>query len=256
MAEGRPGWGSPASSVANVSGAGPSQGGLASLRRFGTVDGPKGSLGTLLVGLGGSRWCPGCQVGATPPRGAPGWTNKGREWIESAVGSPARTPLAIEGAMADDLDDDQTEESLDPPDEEALDDDDDDDKDDDDSELERAQRALAKTNRENRRLKAEARERANKADEDGGKHKERADRLQAELDELYADAYATERFVEVVDAPPATKYVLGSNSCRMHVRWDERTGRILVIAVLDNLVKGAAGQAVQAFNVLFGLAEE
>lgn len=78
---------------------------------------------------------------------------------------------------------------------------------------------------------------------------------QAELDELYADAYATEPFVEVVGAPPATKHVLGSNVCRVHVRADERTGRVIAIAVLDNLVKGAAGQAVQAFNVLFGMPE-
>ncbi|CAN5656385.1 N-acetyl-gamma-glutamyl-phosphate reductase [soil metagenome] len=79
---------------------------------------------------------------------------------------------------------------------------------------------------------------------------------QSELDEMYGDAYATERFVEVVGAAPATKHVLGSNVCRVHVRADERTGRILAIGVLDNLVKGAAGQAVQAFNVLFGMPEQ
>ena len=48
---------------------------------------------------------------------------------------------------------------------------------------------------------------------------------------------------------------LGSNHARVHVRCDERTGRILAIAVIDNLVKGAAGQAIQAFNVAFGLPE-
>jgi len=79
---------------------------------------------------------------------------------------------------------------------------------------------------------------------------------QGELDELYAAAYGSERFVEVVGAPPATKHVLGSNDVRVRVHHDTRAGRILVIAVLDNLVKGAAGQAVQAFNVLFGLPEE
>ena len=78
---------------------------------------------------------------------------------------------------------------------------------------------------------------------------------QAELDSLYADFYSGERFVSVVDAPPATKHVTGSNDFRVHVRWDERTGRVLALGVLDNLVKGAAGQAVQAFNVLFGLPE-
>jgi N-acetyl-gamma-glutamyl-phosphate reductase len=78
---------------------------------------------------------------------------------------------------------------------------------------------------------------------------------QDELDELYRSAYADEPFVTVVDAPPATKHVTGSNEARVFVRWDERTGRILALAVIDNLVKGAAGQAVQAFNVVFGLAE-
>ncbi len=78
---------------------------------------------------------------------------------------------------------------------------------------------------------------------------------QAQLDELYADAYADEPFVTVVGTPPATKHVLGSNHARVHVRLDERSGRIIALAVLDNLVKGAAGQAVQAFNVVHGLPE-
>ena len=78
---------------------------------------------------------------------------------------------------------------------------------------------------------------------------------QAELDELYADAYADEPFVTVVASPPATKHVTGSNQVLVHVRLDERTGRIIAIAVEDNLVKGAAGQAVQAFNVVHGLPE-
>jgi N-acetyl-gamma-glutamyl-phosphate reductase len=78
---------------------------------------------------------------------------------------------------------------------------------------------------------------------------------QAELDALYADAYDGEPFVTVVDTPPATGHVLGSNHARVFVRADERTGRILAIGVIDNLVKGAAGQGVQAFNLVFGLAE-
>jgi hypothetical protein len=79
---------------------------------------------------------------------------------------------------------------------------------------------------------------------------------QSELDALYAQAYAGEPFVQVVGSPPATKHVLGSNNFHVHVRADERTGRVLALGVLDNLVKGAAGQAVQAFNVLFGLPEQ
>lgn len=78
---------------------------------------------------------------------------------------------------------------------------------------------------------------------------------QAELDDLYAAAYGDEPFVTVTPAPPATKHVLGSNEFRVWSGVDDRTGRILAIGVLDNLVKGAAGQAVQAFNVLHGLPE-
>jgi N-acetyl-gamma-glutamyl-phosphate reductase len=79
---------------------------------------------------------------------------------------------------------------------------------------------------------------------------------QAELDDLYASAYGGETFVAVSADPPATKHVTGSNHVRVHVHHDPRTGRVLVLSVLDNLVKGAAGQAVQAFNVVFGLPED
>jgi N-acetyl-gamma-glutamyl-phosphate reductase len=78
---------------------------------------------------------------------------------------------------------------------------------------------------------------------------------QAELDAIYADAYAAEPFVTVVADPPATKHVAGSNHVRVHVHHDPRTGRVLAIGVLDNLVKGAAGQAIQAFNIVHGLDE-
>ena len=78
---------------------------------------------------------------------------------------------------------------------------------------------------------------------------------QAELDALYHSAYDDEAFVEVVAAPPATKHVTGSNLFKVHPRSDPRTGRVLVLGVLDNLVKGAAGQAIQAFNLVFGLPE-
>jgi N-acetyl-gamma-glutamyl-phosphate reductase len=78
---------------------------------------------------------------------------------------------------------------------------------------------------------------------------------QAELDALYDEAYRDEPFVQVVTDPPATKHVLGSNLCRICIKVDPRSGRVLAIGVIDNLVKGAAGQAVQALNVLFGLPE-
>ena len=78
---------------------------------------------------------------------------------------------------------------------------------------------------------------------------------QPELDALYAAAYEREPFVRVVAAPPSTKHTTGSNHVLVHVRLDERTGRIIAIGVEDNLVKGAAGQAVQAFNLVHGLPE-
>jgi N-acetyl-gamma-glutamyl-phosphate reductase len=77
----------------------------------------------------------------------------------------------------------------------------------------------------------------------------------AELDELYAVAYADEPFVTVVATPPATRHTTGSNQVRIHVSLDPRTGRILAIGVEDNLVKGAAGQAIQSFNLVHGLPE-
>jgi N-acetyl-gamma-glutamyl-phosphate reductase len=77
----------------------------------------------------------------------------------------------------------------------------------------------------------------------------------AELRSLYRDAYLGEPFVEVADSPVSTGQVLGSNQARVHVTLDERSGRIRAIGVTDNLVKGAAGQAVQCFNLLFGLPE-
>ena len=79
---------------------------------------------------------------------------------------------------------------------------------------------------------------------------------QAELDALYADAYGDEPFVTVVDAAARdearARLQRGSAS---GAALDERTGRVLAIGVLDNLVKGAAGQAIQAFNVVHGLPE-
>lgn len=73
--------------------------------------------------------------------------------------------------------------------------------------------------------------------------------------ELYQEFYANEPFVRIVDQPPTTKEVLGSNYCFIYPTVDERTRRLVVISVLDNLVKGAAGQAVQSMNCLAGLPE-
>lgn len=80
---------------------------------------------------------------------------------------------------------------------------------------------------------------------------------QAALDQLYADFYRDEPFVRLVGTGqlPATQYVRGSNYCDLAVRHDRRTGRIIVLSAIDNLVKGAAGQAVQNMNLLCGFAE-
>ena len=67
--------------------------------------------------------------------------------------------------------------------------------------------------------------------------------------------YVAEPFVTVTDEPPATKATLGANSAHVTVRFDPRTGTILALGAIDNLVKGASGQAIQAANVLLGLPE-
>lgn len=77
----------------------------------------------------------------------------------------------------------------------------------------------------------------------------------ARLLALYREHYAGEPFVYVVDEPPPTKATTGGNGCLVTVRYDERTGSILAIGVLDNLVKGASGQAIQNANLLLGLPE-
>ncbi|HET7708448.1 MAG TPA: N-acetyl-gamma-glutamyl-phosphate reductase [Sphingomicrobium sp.] len=68
-------------------------------------------------------------------------------------------------------------------------------------------------------------------------------------------AYAQEPFIMVDDDPPATKWTLGTNSARLTARYDARTGRVLAIAAIDNLGKGAAGQMVQCANLMLGLDE-
>jgi N-acetyl-gamma-glutamyl-phosphate reductase len=63
-----------------------------------------------------------------------------------------------------------------------------------------------------------------------------------EIKKLYADFYRGEAFVKVTDAPPHTKHTMGNNLCLVHPSIDPRTGRLIVISCLDNLVKGAAGR--------------
>jgi N-acetyl-gamma-glutamyl-phosphate reductase len=76
-----------------------------------------------------------------------------------------------------------------------------------------------------------------------------------DLDALYTDAYADEPFVELRSAPPGVRDVRETNICRISVHRDARTGRVIVFGAIDNLWKGAASQAVQNLNLMFGLDE-
>lgn len=78
-----------------------------------------------------------------------------------------------------------------------------------------------------------------------------------EVKAIYDAYYANEKFVRVLEKGecPETKWVEGSNYVDINFVIDERTGRIIMMGALDNLVKGAAGQAVQNMNLLFGFKE-
>ncbi len=73
--------------------------------------------------------------------------------------------------------------------------------------------------------------------------------------EILGSAYAGEPFISVRPEPPSTKATLGSNSAHLSVVVDDRTGWLVVMAAIDNLVKGAAGQAIQCANLALGLPE-
>jgi len=73
--------------------------------------------------------------------------------------------------------------------------------------------------------------------------------------DAYLNYYEKEHFVRVVDQPPSVKNVRGSNFCDLYATYDERTNRVITISAIDNLVKGAAGQAIQNMNLMFGLLE-
>ncbi|MEX5271233.1 N-acetyl-gamma-glutamyl-phosphate reductase [Kocuria sabuli] len=80
----------------------------------------------------------------------------------------------------------------------------------------------------------------------------------AELREAWESAYATEQFVTVLPEGqwPATKSVAGSNHAQLQLALDARAGRVVVTCVIDNLVKGTAGGAVQSMNLALGLPED
>jgi N-acetyl-gamma-glutamyl-phosphate reductase len=85
----------------------------------------------------------------------------------------------------------------------------------------------------------------------------KTDLTQELLDAAYQEFYANEEFVRVRNKAdlPTTKQVQGSNYCDIAPVWDPRTKRIIVVSVIDNLVKGAAGQAIQNMNLMMGLDE-
>lgn len=82
-----------------------------------------------------------------------------------------------------------------------------------------------------------------------------------DLFDLYSEFYADEQFIRIFDPQsgeykyPETRWVKGSNYCDIGVSVDKRTNRVIVVGALDNLVKGAAGQAVQNMNIHFGWQE-
>ncbi len=74
---------------------------------------------------------------------------------------------------------------------------------------------------------------------------------------VYDNYYKQEQFVRVLekDVCPQTRWVEGSNFVDVNFKIDERTGRMIIMGAMDNMVKGAAGQAVQNMNLMFGLPE-
>ena len=81
---------------------------------------------------------------------------------------------------------------------------------------------------------------------------------EVDLQALYEKRYANEAFVDVMPAGshPETRSVRGANHCRIAVHRPQGGNTVVVLSVIDNLVKGAAGQAVQNMNLMFGLAED
>ena len=80
---------------------------------------------------------------------------------------------------------------------------------------------------------------------------------EADFQQLYEKAYASEPFVDVMPAgsTPDTRSVRGANTCRLAVHRVGSGDTLMILSVIDNLTKGAAGQAVQVMNLMFGLPE-
>ena len=76
-----------------------------------------------------------------------------------------------------------------------------------------------------------------------------------DIKECLKSTYLNEKFVIIVDRVPSTHEVRGTNMCKIGVVYDEVTNKVIIISVIDNLVKGAAGQAVQNLNLMMGFNE-
>ena len=81
------------------------------------------------------------------------------------------------------------------------------------------------------------------------------DGVGGDLQGMYEDQYGNEPFVELAPSPPGVRDVRETNICRISVHRDDRTNRVIVFAAIDNLWKGAASQAIQNLNLMFGLPE-
>ena len=83
------------------------------------------------------------------------------------------------------------------------------------------------------------------------------DKSQVELQELYTVRYQKEPFVDILPegGHPETRSVRGANTCRIAIHKPQQRNTVVILSVIDNLVKGAAGQAVQNMNIMFGLEE-
>jgi N-acetyl-gamma-glutamyl-phosphate reductase len=79
---------------------------------------------------------------------------------------------------------------------------------------------------------------------------------EAEIRKLYQQKYKDEYFIQLLeDSLPEVKNVAGSNFAQLGFKYDERTKRVIIVSVIDNMLKGAAGQAVQNMNLIFGYPE-
>ena len=69
------------------------------------------------------------------------------------------------------------------------------------------------------------------------------------------DKYSEEQFVDYSDTIPSTHEVRGTNLCKMQAFFDKNTNKVIIISVIDNLIKGASGQAIQNLNLMLGFDE-